>query len=208
MNEQDTFELIRPFGPPIGKFPLPFAFCQIINSLVDSYESGSDVGLEPFGDNLAGEVKSELKLSHQIMESSGLEAYLIRCVKAYVLRASGNIVNTCDIKQCWVVRQFPGEYNPVHWHSLDISGAGWLKLPNRVDHGYKTNNYDGNIAFIHGSRQFLSDSDLILKPQVGLLTLFPNYLMHQVYPFKGEGERRSLAFNASIDAKVGNVYGN
>ncbi len=29
----------------------------------------------------------------------------------------------------WVVRQFENEYNPTHWHSGHISGAGFLKLP-------------------------------------------------------------------------------
>ena len=32
--------------------------------------------------------------------------------------------------QCWVVRQFKNEYNPIHWHTGHVSGAGWLKIPN------------------------------------------------------------------------------
>ena len=29
----------------------------------------------------------------------------------------------------WVVRQFKNEYNPTHWHSGHVSGAGYLKVP-------------------------------------------------------------------------------
>ena len=28
------------------------------------------------------------------------------------------------------------------------------------------------------------------------MLIFPSYLLHAVYPFRGEGERRSIAFNA------------
>ena len=36
---------------------------------------------------------------------------------------------------------------------------------------------------------------------VGMLHLFPASLGHSVYPFRGKGERRSLAFNADIISK-------
>ena len=36
---------------------------------------------------------------------------------------------------------------------------------------------------------------------VGMLHLFPSTLGHAVYPFRGKGERRSLAFNADIISK-------
>jgi hypothetical protein len=36
---------------------------------------------------------------------------------------------------------------------------------------------------------------------VGMLHIFPASLGHSVYPFKGEGERRSLSFNADVISK-------
>ena len=38
------------------------------------------------------------------------------------------------------------------------------------------------------------------------LYLFPNYLMHSVNPFYGDGERRSISFNAIIDEKIYDIY--
>ena len=67
----------------------------------------------------------------------------------------------------------------------------------------------GTLNLIHGSRQFLSHSIFQIKPKVGNFYLFPNYMMHTVYPFKGtDDERRSISFNANIDPNIYNVYAN
>ena len=36
------------------------------------------------------------------------------------------------------------------------------------------------------------------KPEVGDLFIFPSYMMHTVYPFFSDEERRSVSFNAFI----------
>jgi hypothetical protein len=35
-------------------------------------------------------------------------------------------------------------------------------------------------------------------PVPGDLYLFPSWLRHLVYPFRGDGERRSMSFNAMV----------
>ena len=66
----------------------------------------------------------------------------------------------------------------------------------------------GNLQLIHGARMFTCPSTFNITPEVGDFYLFPNYLMHTVFPFKGtEEERRSISFNASIDEDIYNVYG-
>ena len=112
----------------------------------------------------------------------------------------------------WVVRQFENEYNPTHWHSGHISGAGFLKVPKNLGKHVQTKEnqtYKGGILeLIHGSRMFSSQSVMSIKPEVGLFYFFPNYLMHAVFPFKGtDEERRSISFNANIDDDIYNVYG-
>ena len=47
---------------------------------------------------------------------------------------------------------------------------------------------------------------IIIKPKVGDVLLFPNYLMHTAYPFSSEGERRSFSFNLEIDKNIANVF--
>ena len=116
-----------------------------------------------------------------------------------------------EIIKCWIVRQFENEYNPIHWHSGHISGAGFLKLPKTFGKHYQENKVDyrgGNLELIHGNRMFLSHSRYPIEPKVGDFYFFPHYLMHTVYPFKGtEEERRSISFNATIDEKIFNVHG-
>ena len=66
----------------------------------------------------------------------------------------------------------------------------------------------GNLQLIHGSKMFLCESTLTIKPEVGDFYFFPHYLMHTVYPFKNtDEERRSISFNAYIDKEIFNVYG-
>ena len=115
------------------------------------------------------------------------------------------------MKSSWIVRQFQNEYNPTHWHTGHISGAGFLKVPKRFgEHKQKSkqNKYmGGNLQLIHGSKMFLCESTLTIKPEVGDFYFFPNYLMHTVYPFTDtEEERRSISFNANIDEEIHDVY--
>ena len=37
-----------------------------------------------------------------------------------------------------------------------------------------------------------------VKPIVGVMLVFPNWLKHQVMPFFGDGERRSMAMNWNV----------
>ena len=37
-----------------------------------------------------------------------------------------------------------------------------------------------------------------IKPEVGKLLVFPNWLLHRVEPFFGEGERRTLSCNMDV----------
>ena len=66
----------------------------------------------------------------------------------------------------------------------------------------------GNLQLIHGSKMFMSESVYNVKPVVGAFYLFPNYMMHTVFPFTdNDEERRSVSFNAKVDDHIYNVYG-
>ena len=116
-----------------------------------------------------------------------------------------------ELIKSWVVRQYKNEYNPIHWHSGHISGVGYLKVPKSlgdpVQKESKSENSNGHLELIHGTKMFLSDSCVKFKPEVGNFYFFPNYMMHTVYPFTGtDEERRSISFNANVDDEIYNVY--
>ena len=122
-------------------------------------------------------------------------------------------ITSFKLLDSWIVRQFENEYNPTHWHSGHISGAGFLKVPttlgNHVQIKENKKYLGGNLQLIHGSKMFLCDSTFNIVPEVGDFYFFPNYLMHTVFPFKNcDEERRSISLNAFIDENIYNVYGN
>ena len=83
-------------------------------------------------------------------------------------------------------------------------------MPNTLGESYQENkgvNSNGNLELIHGSKMFLCNSTIRLKPKVGDFYFFPNYMMHNVYPFNStDEERRSISFNAEIDNNIYDVY--
>ena len=59
---------------------------------------------------------------------------------------------------------------------------------------------NGKLELVESSPKLLCSGNYVATPEVGDMYLFPNYLLHTVYPFKDtEDERRSVSFNAIID---------
>tara|TARA_A100000164_G_C21737511_1_gene690660 strand:- start:147 stop:776 length:630 start_codon:yes stop_codon:yes gene_type:complete len=206
-------QLLKPFGPSILKVQIPEEIINKLNNYTEEIilnEKKSEI--LNFGDKLAGDVTQEFTLETDFAKKSGWMDFLGQCVFEYIKLTSNKKITKFNLIQTWIVRQFKDEYNPVHWHSGHISGAGFLKVPEdlgkfKQDKGERDYT-GGNLNLIYGTKQFLSPSLYRIKPKVGDFYFFPNYLMHTVYPFKGtDEERRSISFNGLIDEEVYNVYG-
>ena len=158
--------------------------------------------------NLVGQVSQEINIPKKIIDE-GLYDFLYQSTKAYVKLSINKDINRFNLLNTWIVRQFQNEYNPIHFHSGHISGAGYLMVPDNLGETIQKDkvNTHGNINFHHGSKQFMSGGYVSKKPNIGDFYLFPHYLYHSVNPFYGEGERRSLSFNAKIDDEIYQVYG-
>ena len=101
----------------------------------------------------------------------------------------------------WIVSQYENEYNPLHNHAnCKISAVMYLKLPEYEESRKPYKPTDGNISFVGGGGidRYFTTSNVVINPQVGNLLLFPSSLYHQVYPFRGNGERRSVSFNVDV----------
>ena len=143
------------------------------------------------------------------MKQIGWLGFLGNCTSNWIQNATGNKIKNFSIMDSWIVRQFKNEYNPIHYHTGHISGAGFLKLPTSFGthvQGKEKENKDyfgGTLNLVHGQKSFLSESVFSIKPEVGDFYFFPHYLMHTVYPFKDTSEeRRSISFNAVIDKEI------
>ena len=212
-EEEIKYKVIRNFGPSVFKVKIPKNILEILNKLIDEILENKERSEKlNHGNKLVGDVTQEILLDKEVITKSGWLNFISTCVHKWIEIETGKKISKFQLIQSWVVRQFQNEYNPTHWHSGHISGAGFLKIPKTFgDHKQKKTNTTysgGNLQLIHGSRMFLCDSTYEITPEVGDFYFFPNYLMHTVFPFKdSKEERRSISFNAFIDQDIYNVYG-
>jgi hypothetical protein len=155
---------------------------------------------------------SEFLLPADVVGEGG-EASLARqtehLIARYVRRMEGVAAARIQLDAFWIVSQYAGTPSPVHFHSGDISGVMYLKVPDldgAEDEERKTyisGRQAGFINFLIGGKQRFSKSLISFKPQVGDFYVFPGWLLHGAEPFRGAGERRSLAFNAFVEVAEG-----
>ena len=199
-------KIISPFGPKIAVIKIPKKIIILINKEVEMILKNKEkLKKSNYSNKLVGQVKQEFQLSKNFINKHIIR-FINNSVKTYIKKSSNRNAKKISLKNLWIVRQFKNEYNPIHFHSGDISGVGYLNIPKNITQGNKKLKTNGTIDFIHGSKSFLNNSIFNHRPKVGDLILFPNYLMHTAYPFKSNGERRSFSFNLEIDKKIANVF--
>ena len=189
---------IKPFGPSIGKTKISDKFFNKLNKEFDAKSKSKKID---YSSKLASQIKNELKISDKFIKQN-LERELKFSVKKFLFNENIKNIKEIKILNLWVVRQFKGEYNPIHYHEGDLSGVGYLKLPKGMTNNKLVKNKklktNGTIDFINGQKGFLSKSIHNVIPKIKEMLIFPNYLMHTAYPFNIEGERRSFSFNEKI----------
>jgi len=192
---------IKPFGPSIGKCKVSKNF---ITKLNNEFDKKTVSKLKDYSSKLASQIQNEVKLERSFVKKF-LANELKKNIKEFLSKENIRNIKEIKILNLWVVRQFKGEYNPIHYHEGDLSGVGYLKLPKGMTNNKMVNNKkiktNGTIDFINGQRGFLSKSIYNVVPKIKELIIFPNYLMHTAYPFNIEGERRSFSFNVKIVLK-------
>jgi hypothetical protein len=213
MSDKVDFEIFKSFGPSILKVKIPENIINNLNNYVDqTISDDKKIEKQNLGEGLVGDVTQEFSLEQDIMEKTGWGNFLASCVSNWINMEMKKKITEFKIRKSWIIRQFKNEYNPTHWHSGHISGAGFLKVPNtfgkHVQNKQNRVYRGGNLQLIHGSKMFLCESTFTIVPKVGDFYFFPNYMMHTVFPFKDTNEeRRSISFNADIDNEIYNVYG-
>ncbi len=166
-----------------------------------------------------------IDINHPLME--GYKEITISLCKEYMKifkEKSGNnnifTENTkLDFDEVWSVHSFDGDYNPRHDHitksKTGLSTTLWTKVPQQIidnpdmtDTNFSPNESSGHLdgcidfqPFDHGSRvshDLHLGGTLTVKPTVSKMFIFPSWLLHSVYPFRGPGERRTIASNINI----------
>ena len=200
-------EIIKPFGPSIVKLKMPDEIIKELNIYTDEIVKDTSKSSElSHGNQLVGNVHQEILLHTDFMKKIKWAEFLANACQRWVAKERGKQLKKFEIIKSWIVRQFKNEYNPVHYHSGHISGVGYLKVPKNLGSTTqkdKKYNENGKLELIDGSKKLFCNPIYTVAPEVGNFYLFPNYLMHTVYPFTDtDEERRSVSFNAIIDSEA------
>ena len=113
------------------------------------------------------------------------------------------VAHSVVIDNAWINDQVEGEYQVVHKHSgkslIGFASIGYLKVP---DFGEEYNNtsqpHNGRAMLLGNCQGQFTKKNIMLQPEVGDFYIFPYDLEHLVYPFRGDGMRRSLSVNYDV----------
>ena len=194
-----------------------------LNTYLDEYRETAEK--KSLAHTLVGQIHQgeQLLMDHKHELLRDYYTFLTSMGVAY-LQAFGNITGhyhknrMIDIDELWAVHSYEGDYNPIHDHGtktlMGISTTTWTKVPEQI--GKLGNNMenpetftlyndsgacDGFLAFTYGRNEIMNTEKLrppqsiSVEPVVGKQLMFPSWMQHMVYPFFGEGERRTVAAN-------------
>ena len=197
------FQILRPFGPSIVKLKIPTNIIDDMNKYVDEVVKSDKKSKKlDFGPNLAGNVQQEIFLEIEFMKKIRWAEFLANSCARWIAYEKNTKLTGFEIIRSWVVRQFKNDYNPIHFHTGHVSGVGYLKVPKNLGETTQKgkNNVNGKLVLVDGSKKLFSNPIFVITPKIGDFYLFPNYLLHAVYPFSDtDDERRSVSFNAKLD---------
>ena len=104
----------------------------------------------------------------------------------------------------WVNTMFEHEYNPVHVHQgtlyTGLSSVMILKLPQSfgVEYSAAEQPQNGKLQILGSSSGMFANVDYQPEIKERDFFIFPYDMRHCVYPFNGEGYRRTLAANMDV----------
>jgi len=142
------------------------------------------------------------------LDYSSIKEYIENACSEYIL----NITKTSGrteldnfkptLVSAWTIKQGPGDYQSLHNHEAHISGNIYIDVPDFSDDAKPS---DGNVEFrlpvIRNPAHLIFTDQWRYQPEPASMIIFPSYLPHTVYPWKGTGERTVLAWDVQLLAK-------
>ena len=204
VNQEINYDIYQPFGPSILKVKMLQEHVNLFNVEADRILYDEELSKKyDWSDNLAGNVKKEIAIDPSKIK--GFPEFLVTMSNQYLTKVLPEWTTDAKVSfRVWVVSQYAGDFNPVHIHDANLSGVAFLKVPSGFDEEYKKEDHHptaGCLEFLGSMPNHFARHSYLVKPEVGDFYLFPSWLAHQVYPFRCEGERRSMAFNVHFSTK-------
>jgi hypothetical protein len=102
----------------------------------------------------------------------------------------------------WTIKQNQNQYQVMHQHEAHISGNIYIDIP---DLDINSDSTDSCLEFrmptTKNPSHFVFSDFWRFKPQVMKMVVFPSYIPHTVYPWRGQGSRTILAWDVKLIAK-------
>lgn len=226
-TEDISCELIIKAALYLMETRLPIPLIDMVNAHIDGVRGS----LADHSSSLVGQIRqdprsAQLRLDLRQKVPSELAAIIGAIGEQYVTRQGYHAAVTPN--DMWSVHSYEGDYNPLHDHGgntpLGLSSILYLKVPPIIAekapvlHGGSPKLHmasgacDGFTQLVWGATG-MRDFSLLrpptqqyIKPEAGKLLIFPNWLLHRVEPFFGEGERRTLSCNMDVVFNEPNWY--
>ncbi len=194
------------FGSPLVRYEVDQSLVEELNRVSDFILKHDVIPAKyDYTKVLASAIDIEFKIPFELIEDvkTQLETYALEFHNKFCDKTFNGPNAKARMLSCWVVSQRAGEWNYLHRHTSQISGVLYLKMPSDMSPGVKPGSGKarnaGAIAFTEGGGSYYKRSTVTRVPKVGDLYIFPSDLLHTVYPFLGDEERRSFSFNFAID---------
>jgi len=190
---------------------VPKDIFEVLQTEVLSMDSNSN----PVNADLAGNIENEADLA---VYRPMLEPYILDLMTEYDKRFQYTRTIDCltdhipySLNDLWVNFQKKHEFNPVHNHAGVFSFVIWIKVPFVIEQerqnpsGVNSNcNCSSNFQLLY-TNSLGQISDVLFpvdKSWEGTIILFPNKMLHCVYPFfSSDEERISIAGNVLLKSQ-------
>ena len=218
MSDQIEYELFSLPAAFMLQHNLPEQVVTTLNDYLDTLKQNKL--RESAADYLVGQIHQgeQLKMDHEDVSLTPfvriVESLAAAYLRHFVEQTKSPLrPKKISMDKLWSVHSYQGDYNPIHDQltaaQMGISFTTWTMVPEqimkrddqRVDLYESSGAIDGFINFTYGLNQTADPERLrpsqsrYIMPVPGKLLLFPSWMQHTVYPFFGEGERRTVAGN-------------
>ena len=207
------------FGQQVQKYELSKELIETINNRMNAnieeqsfvvakynyISNNSDTAKVPRMDSVST-CKQEFRITDWITEVD-LNQEIQKCVTDAYNRCTVDDsfeLQDITIHDCWITDQKQNEFQVVHKHSgysqIGLSAVLYLEVPDFGEENAETEiPHNGRLTMIGNGAGLFTTKTYLIEPKVGDFYIFPYDVEHCVYPFKGEGNRRSMSINFDVN---------
>ncbi len=197
-------------GQSVLKYQVPLDIYNTINHIYDTKYPE----LKPANKQLVGKIEKEHSLFYNGEDSSKMTKHnhLPQNVLQWFEQKVRHYLNWNKIRDykihtnsIWVNEMDEHEYNPVHVHRgallTGVAALMVLKLPDNMGKEYSSPQapMNGKLQMMGAVNGHFAHCDYSPQLKERDLYIFPYDMRHCVYPFNGNGKRRTMPCNIDVD---------